>query len=336
MASKGILEQYVSDFEDAEQRYQQQRRQYDNSYVGQGDGAKVFATRPHAGIFGIGGSSTQPYELNDQGKPNTRKPGDSSNFYQPYASFTGGINASINSPAYIARTPESMKLEGRTPVTEREYYVIPGDEESGRKERLISADQYRRLERDNRSGDSWTDLSGAQKTNLYFDDKSGRAVSASNTGDNPSKIVQGEDGQYYLETYSYKGEPKHTALRMYKSSRAQQEKIKAAENKVASATASYLRSDNKSRAKRRKGRMDAAIAERDKLKENFNPRFHGMPEFTAAEIRKMQGPDQSAANAERDGGRSQLQKVQQANQWSPFAASNRGEGVLIRAMKNSL
>lgn len=336
MASKGILEQQIEDFEKSEQRYQQQRRQYDRSYVEQkpGQGPQVFATNPSAGIFGSG-SSTRPYELNDKGKPNTRKPGSSEWFYQPYSSFTGGINASLNVPAYIARTPESMKLESRTPVTGREYYRIPGDEDAGTKDRLVSASRYSSLERENERGDSWTDLSGAQKTNMYFDG-SGRAVSASNTGDKPSKIVQGEDGQYYLETYSYKGEPKHTALRMYKSSRAKQEQIKAAENKVAARTARYMRSDDKDEAKKRKRAMDSAIAERDKLKAEFRPRFHGQPEFTAAEIRKLQGPDQSVANAERDGGRSQLQRVQQNNQWSPFASSNAGQGVLMRAMKDQL
>jgi hypothetical protein len=51
---------------------------------------------------------------------------------------------------------------------------------------------------------------------------------------------------------------------------------------------------------------------------------------------KLRTPDASRAAEVRDEGRSTLERTTGAGQWSPFAASNRGEGILTRALKKTL
>lgn len=59
------------------------------------------------------------------------------------------------------------------------------------------------------------------------------------------------------------------------------------------------------------------------------------PNFTRAEQGKLASPDMAPATAEKEAGRSAIQRAG-VGSWSPFAASNRGEGILIRALKGTL
>lgn len=59
------------------------------------------------------------------------------------------------------------------------------------------------------------------------------------------------------------------------------------------------------------------------------------PTFTRAEQKRLHTPDMTPASAEMGAGRNTLQRANLAG-WSPFASSNAGEGVLIRAMKGKL
>lgn len=60
------------------------------------------------------------------------------------------------------------------------------------------------------------------------------------------------------------------------------------------------------------------------------------PNFTQAQQRKLNSAPESRSAEVRDEGRSTLERTAAASNWSPFAASNAGEGVLMRAMKNKL
>ena len=59
------------------------------------------------------------------------------------------------------------------------------------------------------------------------------------------------------------------------------------------------------------------------------------PSFTRAEQGKLAAEDMTPAKAEKDAGRSAIQRAGVGN-WSPFSASNNGEGILLRALKGTL
>lgn len=59
------------------------------------------------------------------------------------------------------------------------------------------------------------------------------------------------------------------------------------------------------------------------------------PNFTRAEQGKLAAADMTPALAERQAGKSTIQRTG-SGEWSPFASSNAGDGILMRALKGKL
>lgn len=59
------------------------------------------------------------------------------------------------------------------------------------------------------------------------------------------------------------------------------------------------------------------------------------PSLTRSDIGKLATPDMTPAMAEKEAGRSAIQRSG-VGSWSPFADSNNGEGILLRALKGKL
>lgn len=59
------------------------------------------------------------------------------------------------------------------------------------------------------------------------------------------------------------------------------------------------------------------------------------PSLTRSDIGKLATPDMTPAMAEKEAGRSAIQRAG-VGSWSPFADSNNGEGILLRALKGKL
>lgn len=328
MASYGILMQELQDFDKADQRYARDLRRYNNSFERNGDTAKLYGDNLFRGGL-LSNENAGPRELNSKGQV-TSKPGSPNLYYQPYESFTGGVQAARKGATYIGRNESALKLESRDQLTPVTYLVREAyDDGSNPTTQRIREDELEGMNAWQRQG--WT---GATKVTEYLDAE-GNVVAPTNTGDAPRKIVQGEDGQHYLETYSLRGEPEHRDLRLSNTSRTQQDAIKAQQNLVAQLTIKANSADSKDSAKRRAKRVEKAQAELEQMEAAFKPRYYGAPSLTRAEETKLAAGPQSVSAAERDGGKTTIQRTG-AGQWSPFAASNAGEGILMRALKNNL
>lgn len=251
-----ILRQYLEDFERAQQRYNRGARQYNASYVQEGAGAKVFEpSRP--GILGVSGPGPDA-------PPNT--------FLQPFEQFSGGVNP-LKPGSMVARTADSMTVRDRTELQLRPFVQETDSEGNTTYAPVGSHDMFGR----------------PTNATMLPVDAQGNIVRANNSGANPTRLVE-EDGKYFLETLDYMGQPKHSALRMYKSSQAKIDQQTARKNELVRNLQRVMNADKP------RGWHEAAVnswvAELEGM-ESPNLQFHGAPTFTRAQERKMLSPDNS-------------------------------------------